>query len=288
LHSSATHGILGAMWKMKIVWLFAGLLIVAVGLYLTLLLGLWVFQERIMFAGRTREIVQTPKEMGWAYEDVWMDVGGERTHGWWVPLVDARGIILYSHGSGKNISHYLDDTEIFRQLGYSVLLYDYGGYGESTGEPSEQRCYADIRAMWDYLTVNKKIQPSGIILAGSSMGGGVTSDLAAEVTPAAVILECTFTSVPEALRDTYWFVPQSIVRIQFRNADKAPKFTSPVVVIHSTDDTVVPYAHGRALYSRILTPRAFIEIHGGHAGGKFDSRDIYVDGLKTFLYRHVK
>lgn len=276
------------MCKKTIRRLCLGLIMVAAGLYLALLLGLWLFQDKIIFASRTQEIVQTPKDLGWAYEDVWVDVGEQRTHGWWVPLENARGVILYSHGSGKNISHYLDDTEIFRALGYSVLLYDYGGYGESTGEPSEQRCYADIRAMWEHLTVSRQIPATGIILAGSSMGGGVTADLAAEVTAAAVILECTFTSVPDVVHDTYWFVPKPIVTLQFRNADKAPRIPSPVVVIHSTDDTVVPYAHGRELYGLIRTPRAFVEIHGGHAGGKFDSKDIYMDGLKAFLYRHTK
>jgi alpha-beta hydrolase superfamily lysophospholipase len=264
-------------------------MLLAAGLYLLFFVAVWAFQERIMFSGRRAEITQTPESLHWPYEDVWVDVAGGRTHGWWLPLENPKGTVLFSHGSGKNIAHYLDDAQYFRDNGFSVLLYDYGGYGQSTGDPSENRCYTDIRAMWKHLTQTLKIPENRIVLAGCSMGGGVTSDLAAHVKPGAVILESTFLSVPRAAADTMWWMPVlAMTRVQFRNIDKAPHFQSPVLVVHSKDDTVVPFEHGRRLFEAVRTPKQFVEIHGSHGGGKFESKEVYGPALKNFLDEHFK
>ncbi len=264
-------------------------LLVAAGLYLVFFATVWAFQEKILFHGRTAEVTQTPESQHWPFEEVWADVSGGRTHGWWIPLENARGAVLFSHGSGKNVSHYLDDARYFRDNGFSVLLYDYGGYGQSTGSPSEHRCYADIRAMWKYMTETLKISEDRIVLAGCSMGGGVTADLAANVKPGAVILESTFVSVPDAAADTMWWLPvKAMTRTQYRNIDKVPHIQSPVLVVHSRDDMVVPFEHGRRLFEAVKTPKQFVEIHGSHGGGKFESKDIYGPALKKFLDEHFK
>jgi len=257
-------------------------------LYLLLLAGVWAMQDHLMFGRRTQEIVETPEARNWSFEEVWLDVDGERTYGWWLPVSGARGTVLFSHGSGRNISGYLEDVALLHEAGLSVMLYDYGGYGSSTGEPSENRCYADARAVWDYLVQERGIQPDKIVLAGSSMGSGVTCGLAAQVSPAAVILESAFTSIPDTLWDTYPFFPANwICHIQFRNIDKVGKFQCPVLIVHSKDDTVVPFAHGLQLYQRVTAPKTFVEIQGGHYGGKFKSKDVYLQGLKTFLDNYV-
>ncbi len=264
-------------------------LLLAAGLYLLLFASVWAFQERIYFHGRTAEITQTPDSLHWPFEEVWLDVSGEKTHGWWLPLENARGAVLFSHGSGKNISHYLDDAQYFRDDGFSVLLYDYGGYGQSTGEPSEGRCYTDIRAMYKHLTQVRGIPENHIVLAGCSMGGGVTADLAANVKPGAVILESTFLSVPRVVADTIpWLPAIAITRIQFRNIDKVGDIQSPVLVVHSTEDNTVPFVQGRRLYELIHSPKQFVEIRGSHGGGKFSSKDVYGPALKKFLDEHFK
>ena len=241
-----------------------------------------------MFGRRSREIVETPDERSMPYKAVWLDVGQEQSYGWWLPLPDAKATVLFSHGSGRNISGYLDDVALFHEAGLSVLLYDYGGYGLSTGEPSEQRCYADAQAFWDYLVTTQGIAPDTILLAGSSMGSGVTCELASRVAPAAVILESAFTAVPDALWDTAPYFPTNwICRIQFRNIDKVRSFTCPVLVIHSKDDTVVSIAHGHRLYDSINAPKTLIEIEGAHYGGKFKSKKAYLQGLDTFIEEYV-
>ncbi len=264
------------------------LLVLCVALYLLLLVGIWAFQEQLLFAGRTHEIVTTPTARGWDYEEIWLPVAGEQTHGWWLPLAEARGVVLFAHGSGRNISGYLEDAELFRDLGFSVLLYDYGGYGQSTGSPSETRCVADARALWDYLVETRTIPPGQIILAGSSLGGGVTGALAAQVNPAAVILESTFTSMPDAAQDMLPFIPARwLCRIQFRTGDVVERLSCPILIVHSKDDAVVPFSHGQQLFARAREPKLFVEIEGAHYGGKFRSRETYTAGLKRFFESYV-
>lgn len=269
-------------WGAVTVLMLAGLL------YLLLLAGLWAAQDRLMFGRASGEIKELPSSRGWSYEEVWCDGSGEKTLGWWIPLEGARGTVLFSHGSGRNISGYLDDVALYRELGLSVLLYDYGGYGQSSGKASEQRCYDDARAMWDYLTRVRNIPQQEIILAGSSMGGGVTAELATRVTPAIVVLESTFTSVPETLLDTYPFIPaECICRIKFRNIDKVGNIQCPVAIFHGREDDVVPFSHGEQLFDKVKTPKIFVEIHGAHHGGKFDSREIYLKSLSGFLDKNL-
>lgn len=259
-------------------------LTLAATLYLLLLAGVWVMQDHLMFGRRTQEIVETPDARTMSFEEVLLAVEEEQTYGWWLPTPDAKGTVLFSHGSGRNISGYLDDVALFHEAGLSVMLYDYGGYGRSAGNPSEARCYADARAMWDYLVNTRNIPSDEIILAGSSMGSGVTCELAIHVSPAAVLLESAFTSVPDTLWGTYPFFPANwICRIQFRNIDKVNRFQCPVLIIHSKDDTVVPFAHGQQLYQRVASQKKFVEIRGAHYGGKFKSRDIYLRELQAFL-----
>ncbi len=264
-------------------------LLLAAACYFLFFGAIWALQERIYFNGRTTEITQTPESLKWPFEDVWLEVSGEKTHGWWLPLENARGAVLFSHGSGKNISHYLDDAQYFRDDGFSVLLYDYGGYGQSTGEPSENRCYTDIRAMYKHLTQVRGVPKDRIVLAGCSMGGGVTADLAANVVSGAVILESTFLSVPQVVADTLpWLPSKALTRIQFRNMDKAGEIQSPVLVVHSRDDNVVPFAQGQRLFELIRAPKQFMEIRGSHGGGKFFSKEVYGPALKKFLDEHFK
>ncbi len=257
--------------------------------YLLIAGWLWVYQDYYMFRGRRADLTQTPEAKQWAYEDVWLDVPGGKTHGWWIPTDNARGAVLFSHGSGKNISYYLEDAGYYRDLGFSVLLYDYGGYGKSTGEPSEARCYADGRAMWKHLTEVRKIPPHRIILGGNSMGGGVTIDLAAEVTPGIVVVESTFTSIPDVLSDMYpWLPARLISHIYFRNIDKVPRIQCPIMVVHSTGDAMVPFAQALKLFSAITTPKKFLQIHGAHRQGKFDSKDLYAPALREFVNEYLK
>jgi len=125
------------------------------------LLGFYVLfyfaQTGMVFHGE-RQLRQDPGAFGWDFEDVLLPVRGDTTHGWFVPLENARGLIFFCHGNDGNVSTRLGTIRHFRSLGFSTLIYDYGGFGRSTGRPSEKRVHADTWAMWNHLVETRGLR----------------------------------------------------------------------------------------------------------------------------------
>lgn len=259
-------------------------LLLAAVIYAGLALALFFVQSRLIFLP-TKHLYRTPASMDWAFEDVRVAVGGETTHGWWIPHADATTkTVLFSHGNAGNIADRLESCSIFRRLGLNVLVYDYGGYGESTGRPSEQRCYGDVRAMWRWLVEEKQIPAEQIILFGRSLGSGPTAQLATEVQPAGIILESAFASIPSMAQKLYPVFPAGLlVRHRFDNAAKAARFTAPLLVIHGRGDSIIPYAQGRTLFDAAKEPKTFLDIDGDHNDGFIVTGERYIEGLRGFI-----
>ncbi len=156
-------------------------------------------------------------------------------YGWWISSQGKRlGTILYLHGNSDNIGGNVDRAYQFAQMGFSVLLVDYRGYGKSQGDfPSEKQVYADARAMWDYLTQQRKIKPEQIIIYGHSLGGAIALDLAASKQPkaAGAIVQNSFTSMSAMADRRWWYkiVPISLLLTQkFDSLSKVPSLRIPV------------------------------------------------------------
>jgi hypothetical protein len=260
------------------------LLKLVLAVFVGLLIVFYLAQNRLLFQS-TRDIYRTPQSVGWEFEEVRVNVGEHTTAGWWIPYAeDSKGAILFSHGNAGNIADRLESIAIFRDLGFNVLAYDYGGYGNSTGKPTEKRCYQDIHAMYDWLAKERNIPAERIILFGRSLGAGPTCQLATEVNVAGVVIESTFTSVPDRGREIFPFLPVTLMsKNRFNNLSKVPSFLSPVLVVHSQYDTTIPYHHGRALYEAAKEPKYFLEIQGDHNEGFWNSGDLYTKGLTTFF-----
>ncbi len=261
-------------------------LILLLAVLAALMARLYFFQDALIFP-RTREIYRTPADapFQWEYEDVYVTVDGEKTHGWFIPLEDARGYVLFSHGNAGNIADRLESIQLLRRLGFSVLAYDYGGYGRSEGRPSEKRVYADVEAMWRYLTETRGIAPEEIVVFGRSLGGAAAAHLAAHTEPAAVVLESTFTSIPDVVRSIPllgWVLAPG-VRHTLPSIQKVPHIRAPLLIIHSEDDNIIPYAHGRRLYDAATPPKEFLDIQGDHNEGFVVSMPQYLDGWERFL-----
>ncbi len=258
--------------------------IVIGGLYVLLAALLYIGQSRLLFIP-THDIYRTPSSNGWRYDDVRLDVDGETSHGWFVDgPKPTRGVVLFSHGNAGNIADRLESIAILRRLGFDVLAYDYGGYGQSTGRPGEERCYRDIRAMWRYLTEERRIPPERIVLFGRSLGAAVSCDLAVEVDAGAVIIESTFLSIPAMAKRLYPIYPARLLsRLKFDNAEKITRVDEPLLVVHSPDDTIIPFEHGKKLYELASDPKQFLEIRGDHNEGFWQSGAAYTEGLDAFL-----
>jgi len=267
--------------------LLAGLALI----YAALGVALYLFQGSMVFLANLpgRALDATPADIGLQYEDVGIDTAdGERLHGWYVPAINARGTLLFFHGNAGNISHRLESILIFNRLALDVLIVDYRGYGQSTGRPGEQGTYRDAQAAWDYLVRERSVSPGNIVIFGRSLGGAVGAWLASELPaveqPAAVIIESAFTSGADMARRLYPVYPARLLtRLRYPVVDYVQRISCPVLVVHSRNDEIIPFAMGRAIYEAAPQPRDFIELRGDHNAGFWISRQEYAAGLAAFL-----
>ncbi|RPI46148.1 MAG: alpha/beta hydrolase [Betaproteobacteria bacterium] len=261
------------------------LLLVGIG-YATLTLLVYIFQSRLLYFPEIgREVIATPRTVGLPFEDVWLDLDpGTRVHGWFVPRSDARGAVLILHGNAGSIGLRLDWLRMFHELGYASLIIDYRGYGRSGGKPSEQATYEDAQAAWDHLTRSRGWKPGEIVIVGESLGGPIAAHLAARAAPRALVLQSTFTSVPDLASELYWFLPvRWISRFRYDTRDHLRRVSAPVLVAHSREDEIIPYRHGRALFEQAREPKRFVEMRGGHNDAFLFSRREWTQALQQFL-----
>ena len=263
----------------------------AVGVYVGLGLVLFMLQSRLLYFPNipSRTIYATPTAIGLGFERVQFTTeDGINLDGWFVPARNARGVVLFFHGNAGNISHRLDSLKIFNGLGLSTLIFDYRGYGRSEGAPSEDGTYRDAEAAWRYLTETRKVPDEQIVLFGRSLGGAVAAHLARQRRPRALILESVFTSVPDIAAHHYRIFPVRVLsRFAYDTREFVRTVRCPVLIVHSRDDDIIPFQHGRDLFDAASEPKRFLELRGGHNDGFFVSGRSYIDGLDAFLTDHL-
>lgn len=271
---------------MRLLLVFVG---VAIVLYVGFSLMLFLLQDRLVFLPHMpgRELEATPEALNLDYEDAWIETeDGERLHGWFVPADRSRGTLLFFHGNAGNISHRLQTLLIFNRLGLDVLMVDYRGYGQSSGSPGEQGTYLDARAAWDYLVGERGVEGDRVVIFGRSLGGAVGAWLASrdDVSPAGLVVESTFSSGLDMGRRLYPVLPvRLITRINYPVKDYVTAIDSPLLVIHSRDDEIIPFDMGRTVFEAAAGPKTFLEITGDHNAGFWLSRETYVPALDDFL-----
>lgn len=231
-----------------------------------------------------REIVTTPAARGLPYERIALRTSdGERLSAWWVPAPEQRGIVLLFHGNAGNISHRIDYLEMFSRLGYSTFIVDYRGYGESSGEPSEEGTYRDAEACWSWLE-SRGAAARDIVVFGESLGAGVATWLAQRHTPRALVLASAFTSIPDLAASIYPYLPvRLLARIHYDNIARLPAIAAPVLIMHSPSDEIVPFSHAERLHAAARAPKRLMVLAGGHNDGFVFQREEWVRGLADFL-----
>jgi fermentation-respiration switch protein FrsA (DUF1100 family) len=195
---------------------------------------------------------------------------GVRLHGWFCRPLHAEGltgemVLLWFHGNAGNLSQRTDLLFRLAMTPAQVFIVDYRGYGRSEGRPSEKGLYLDGRAAWDHLVREQRIAPDRIILFGKSLGGAVAIDLATQVQPAGLIVQSSFTSVPDMASVHFPFVPKALIRTKMDNLAKIGDVRAPKLFIHSTADEVAPFEQGQRLYDAANEPKKFFVVDGaGH------------------------
>jgi fermentation-respiration switch protein FrsA (DUF1100 family) len=259
-------------------------LFIAVAAYLGLALLLYTLQERFVFLP-TRDMGETPEVLGLAYQDVRFPASdGIVLDAWFVPGNASAPTVLFFHGNAGNISHRLDSLAVFHRLGLNTLIVDYRGYGRSQGRPSEAGTYRDAEAAWRYLRTARGLVPRDIVLFGRSLGAAVATRLATEVHPAALIIESTFTSVPDLAAKLYPFLPgRLLARIRYDTKARIAHVDCPVLIVHSRDDEMIPFEQAERLYAAAREPKRLLALHGRHNDAFLTSAAEYRRGLTAFL-----
>lgn len=218
---------------------------------------------------------------------------GLRQFAWVMPNGDAaidRPWVLYLHGNAATISHRTNIVryEQLRALGVNLLAPEYRGYGGLEGTPTEQGLYADARVAYDYLRTTKQIPSDRIVVYGWSLGGAVAVHLASEVRQAGVILEGAPASLVGIGQAQYPLFPiRLLMRNPFDAILRVGQITSPLLFLHSPEDTIVPFNQGRQLFEAARATKTFIEIRGGHVNSaELDGR-VFFGAVRKFLHATV-
>jgi len=165
-----------------------------------------------------------------------------------------RPVVLYFSGNAGNRLYRTEEFGVFTRLGCEVFIFDYRGYGENAGSPTEAALAADAQAVWRYATDERNVAPDRIILYGESLGGGVAVRLASDLSeagtpPGALVLRSTFTSLVDMGACHYPWLPVRLVMVdRFPSADRIPAVTCPILQIHGARDTIIPIKFGRRLF----------------------------------------
>lgn len=193
---------------------------------------------------------------------------------------DARFTLLFSHGNAEDLGHLQPFLRGLRDAGFSVLAYDYRGYGRSAGTaPGEASVVEDAEAVYRYAVDALGIPPGRLVLHGRSLGAGPTLALATRHQAAAVVLESAFTSVYRVV--TRWRV---LPFDRFPNLARVRRVDGPVLVIHGTEDRVIPVAHGRALFAAAPGPKRALWVEGaGHNDLAAVAGTRYAEALRALV-----
>ncbi len=267
---------------------------IALAIFATMILLMALFERSLIFFP-TRypdgmwDTAAAARGSGCVIEDHFFTAGdGTRLHGWWCRRLDASSddpVLLFFHGNAGNLSHRADLLiELATRTPASVFVVGYRGYGRSEGRPKEAGLYLDARAAWKHLTEESGVGADRIVIFGKSLGGGVAVDLAMEAPAAGLIVESSFTSIPDMAGAHYPFVPKFLVRTQMNSVVKIPFISMPKLFIHSREDRVVPYRLGRELFEAATEPKRFHEVVGaGHNDTWLVGGDAYFEALSAFI-----
>jgi fermentation-respiration switch protein FrsA (DUF1100 family) len=226
---------------------------IALGIYIFFLLYGIFFGDRLIFQPQSSSYTDTDRILKLR------TFKGAIISTLYLPNPDATYTILYSHGNAEDLGDIQEVLHQFHEHGFSVIAYDYSGYGTSSGQPSEDAVYADISAVYDYAVRKIGLRPGTILLLGRSVGGGPSLNLATGETVGGIILESSFVSSFRVVTTIPLFPVD-----KFNNLFKIKALSCPVLVIHGKQDSVIPFWHGERLYEAANPPKMKFWVDGAH------------------------
>ncbi len=277
--------------SLRILSIFAILL---ASFYIAICTFLYVRQGHYIFFPEP-QIKTTPSLYHVPYQNVYIPVRKptgeiEKIHGWWIPS-DKKGAktLLYLHGNSANVSKEAERASLFHQLGISILLIDYRGFGQSSGDfPSEAQVYEDVEAAWQYLIQKQKVRPAEIFVYGHSLGGAIAIELALHhpETPG-LIIESAFTKARDLAVENWWthYIPLDLLFNQrFDSMSKVKSLRMPILFIHGTADAMIPYPMSQQLFATASSQKKLQLIPQGDHDHSFKIGGArYLETVRNFL-----
>lgn len=249
-------------------------------------MAFWENLERHFVFFPTAEIQQTPAQVGLEFEEVRFSNGyGRQLHGWYVPG-DGNITWLWFHGNGGNIGHRVEELAlVHHRLGVNVFIFDYQGYGNSEGRPSEQGTYRDARAALRYLQSRHDVDPEKIVYFGRSLGAAVAVKLAVSHPPLGLVLVAPFASLADMARVHYPYLPaRLLVGERYNSLAQIRQLQHPLLIVHGDRDTTVPLSQGEKLFHAASNPKEMLVLPGaGHNDTYLIGGSVYWEALSRFL-----
>jgi fermentation-respiration switch protein FrsA (DUF1100 family) len=246
-----------------------------------------LIERRLVFRPATQAASWVEAPPGLRARDVWLSLPqGVVAHGWWCEpegWLPGQGAVLYSHGNAGNLSGRAESVRRWLTLmRQAVLIYDYPGYGRSSGKPSEPGCNAAGEAGLDWISRDRGVSMERIVLYGGSLGGGIAVELATRRPYRALVLVSAFTSVPDmAGREYPWLPVRRFIRNRFDNLARIGRCPGRVFIAHGTADSYVPFSMGEQLYAATREPKRFFPMVG-HEHHHSPGPEFYTE-LQRFL-----
>ena len=226
----------------------------------------------------SRTVAQTPAHAGLSHRELSFETDdGERLHGWWIDAQSSPlAHMLLCHGNAGNVGDRVMHASLLTAVGFDVLLFDYRGYGRSSGSVSEAGIYRDAHAAHACLVRQPGVDSARVLYLGESLGGAVALELALAHAPSGLVLLSTFTSVRDMARVHYPLIPAALVPDAYPSLRRIRHLRAPLLMIHGERDEIVPPSQANALFDAAPEPKRMHTMPGvghndliAHAGATF-------------------
>ena len=264
--------------------LLGGLLIIG-AVIVAALLAVWMLQRNLIFHPDPERIAPAAIGLKGVEEVVLERPQGVKVLAWHAKARDGQPTLLYFHGNAGNLAARADRIVLFQQAGYGIFMMSYRGYSGSTGSPTETDNIADALAAHAYLTA-ENVNADDIILYGESLGSGVAVQVAKQQDFGGIILDAPYTSLADVGARIYPYLPVRLaIADHYDSLSVIAQVKAPLLIVHGTDDFVIPIELGQQLFEAASEPKKFVELkgagHSDHYGyGSFDHMRQWIASIR--------
>lgn len=232
----------------------------------------------------------TTSRLGLDVDEVKLKVPDGETLNGWVVYPDTEKAtgqwVIFFHGNAGNVSnrYYPERYKVLTSNGYGVITFDYRGFGNSTGQPSEAGLYQDAEAIYNYAREVRHISSDSLTLFGYSLGTGLATYIASKQPAAGLILEAPYTSIPDVAGHVTPFLPVGILmQNKFSSLERIGSVRCPLLILHAEDDLLIPFSHGETLLNTAKVSKTLVPIKGGHEMASLKDSARYYGAVLQFL-----